>query len=57
MLRQTDSGTSLNKRDVCARKDEALVWESLNSEVTDATWRNVRLGETSVQGARGDVSW
>jgi hypothetical protein len=24
-----------NKRDVCARKDEALVWESLNSEVTD----------------------
>jgi hypothetical protein len=28
---------SLNKRDVCARKDDALVWESLNSEVTDAT--------------------
>lgn len=37
MLRQTDSGMSLNKRDVCARKDEALVWGSLNSEVTDAT--------------------
>lgn len=57
MLRQTDSGMSLNKRDVCAWKDEALVWESLNSEVTDVTWRNVRLGEASVQGGRGDVSW
>jgi hypothetical protein len=44
---------SLNKRDACARKDEAIVWESLNSEVTDATGRNVRLGQTSVQGAKG----